>query len=68
MNKPLSNITFILISIIIIIQLSIITYLKYQEVEILKEKKDIVIKQQILENNETGFFSTMYIKTKNLFK
>jgi len=68
MNKPLSNITFILISIIIIIQLSAITYLKYQEVEILKEKKDIVIKQQILENNETGFFSTMYIKTKNLFK
>jgi len=68
MTKPLNNITFIIISFIFIGLFSFSIYQNHMQFEYLKQNKEtvaITIPQDI---NKTGFFNSMYIKTKNMFK
>lgn len=65
MKKPLNNITFIIISTIFLILYSYSIYENHKYIEYQKKQKIISINN---ENNKTGYFNSLYIKTKNIFK
>jgi len=65
LKKPLNNITFIIISTIFLILYSYSIYENHKYIEYQKKQKIISINN---ENNKTGYFNSLYIKTKNIFK
>ena len=69
MNKPLSNLTFSIFAIFFLILGSSFLYLDYKNFELNKSRiicsHTMTVEQ--LDENKTGFFKNMYIKTKSYF-
>ena len=69
MFKPLNNITFLIISSIFISLYSYSIYQNHTQFEYAKKQENKIVKEISMSSdiNQTGFFSSMYLKTKNLF-
>lgn len=67
MNKPISNLTFVIISVLFLILGSGFLYIEYEKLELIKEEIKHIKKEIYKESNESNFFNSFYIKTKDLF-